>query len=150
MAVTKHVGMTCFVSAFSWYIERKYWAIKYGIHNFKIIYFKLSTCSVCWILSFWWFSGIWILCFEVSEHPVCFIFTGGVSEHCHFHLLRLRKFGGSLHHLWRCNWQCPKRPQLYTTYEDGTDTVFRNVGTWDSDVGELPKRKNIILKLLKH
>ena len=31
-------------------------------------------------------------------------------------------------------------PEAYTTYENGT--VFRNVGSWNSDSGELPKRKN--------
>jgi hypothetical protein len=31
-------------------------------------YFKLSPISECWILSFWWFSGAWILCADVSEH----------------------------------------------------------------------------------
>jgi len=30
----------------------------------------------------------------------------------------------------------------HTTYEDGTDRVFRNVGIWNSDAGESPKRKN--------
>jgi hypothetical protein len=36
-----------------------------------------------------------------------------------------------------------KQLSALTTYEDGTDTVFRNVDTWNSDAGELPKRKNI-------
>jgi len=105
--------MTCFVSVFSWYTERKYWFIKHAVNNFKILYFKLSTCSVCWILSFGWFAGIWILCFDVSEHFVRSIFTGGVSEHCQFHLLRLCQFGVSLHHLWRGNWHSvPKRRHI--------------------------------------
>jgi len=30
----------------------------------------------------------------------------------------------------------------YTTYEDGTDWVLRNVGTYNSDAGESPERKN--------
>jgi len=29
-------------------------------------------------------------------------------------------------------------------YEDGTDRVFRNVGVYNSDAGELPKRKHNI------
>ena len=29
-------------------------------------------------------------------------------------------------------------------YEDGTDRVFRNVGIYNSDAGELPKRKHYI------
>jgi protein-arginine kinase activator protein McsA len=28
----------------------------------------------------------------------------------------------------------------YSAYEDGTDTVFRNVGIQQSDAGEIPKR----------
>jgi len=28
-------------------------------------------------------------------------------------------------------------------YEDGTDSEFRNVGNWNSDAGELPKKKQI-------
>jgi hypothetical protein len=30
----------------------------------------------------------------------------------------------------------------YTAYEDGTDRVFRNIGIYNSDTGESPKRKN--------
>jgi hypothetical protein len=30
----------------------------------------------------------------------------------------------------------------YTTYEDGTDRVFRNVGIQNSDAGELPRRNH--------
>ena len=30
----------------------------------------------------------------------------------------------------------------YVTYEDGTDWVFWNIGTYNSDGGESPKRKN--------
>jgi hypothetical protein len=116
----------CFVSAFSWYNVRKYWFIKHGVNNFKILYFKLSTCSECCILSFGWFSGVSILCSDVSEHTVLSIFIGGVSEHCQFHLLRWCKFTpptkmkprvfrnfGRLHHLWRWNWQSvPKRQHI--------------------------------------
>jgi len=29
-------------------------------------------------------------------------------------------------------------------YEDGTDRVFRNVGIYNSDAGEIPKRKHNI------
>jgi len=32
--------------------------------------FKLSPCSECCILSFWWFPSVWILCADVSVHPV--------------------------------------------------------------------------------
>ena len=31
-------------------------------------------------------------------------------------------------------------------YEDGTDRVFRNVGIYISDAGELPKRKHNIFR----
>ena len=31
-------------------------------------------------------------------------------------------------------------------YEDGPDRVFRNVGIWNSDVGELPRRKHTTLR----
>jgi len=33
-------------------------------------------------------------------------------------------------------------------YEDGTDRVFRNVGIYNSDAGELPKRKQNIIYIL--
>jgi len=29
----------------------------------------------CWIISFWWFPGVWIICPDISEHSV-------TSEHC--------------------------------------------------------------------
>jgi hypothetical protein len=32
------------------------------------------------ILSFGWFHGIWILCADISEHPVCSIFIGCVNK----------------------------------------------------------------------
>jgi hypothetical protein len=42
----------------------------------KILDFKLSPCSACFILSFLgWFSHVWILCADVSEHSVCSIFV---------------------------------------------------------------------------
>jgi len=36
----------------------------------------------------------------------------------------------------------PSHPSYLSAYEDGTDTVFRNVGIWNSDAGELPRRKH--------
>jgi hypothetical protein len=33
-----------------------------------VLYFKLSSCSECCVLSFGWFTGVWILCADVSEH----------------------------------------------------------------------------------
>ena len=35
---------------------------------------------------------------------------------------------------------------ILPTYEDGTDRVFRNVGIYNSDAGELPKRKHTIFR----
>ena len=35
---------------------------------------------------------------------------------------------------------------LPPAYEDGTDRVFRNVGIYNSDAGELPKRKHNIFR----
>jgi len=32
-------------------------------------------------------------------------------------------------------------------YEDGKERVFRNVGIWNSDAGELPTRKHTRLRL---
>ena len=31
-------------------------------------------------------------------------------------------------------------------YEDGTDSEFRNVGNWNSDTGELPKKEHITFR----
>ena len=44
-------------------------------------------------------------------------------------------FRNTLCHLHRC---C--KEVVYTTFEDGTDRVFRNVGT--TDVGDSPSRNN--------
>jgi len=33
-------------------------------------------------------------------------------------------------------------PSYLSAYEDGTDRVFRNVGIYTSDAGELPRRKH--------
>jgi len=42
-----------------------------------------QTFTVFWLLySFFWFSGIWILWADVSEHSVCSIFIGGLSLCC--------------------------------------------------------------------
>jgi hypothetical protein len=50
------------------------------VTNLKIFYFKLSLCSECCILSFGWFNGVWILCADVSEHPVSSIWTSMKME----------------------------------------------------------------------
>jgi hypothetical protein len=50
------------------------------ICNFMVLDFKLSPCSECCILSFGWFSGIWSLYADVSQHSVSFISIGGVSR----------------------------------------------------------------------
>jgi len=36
----------------------------------------------------------------------------------------------------------PSHSSYLSTYEDGTDRVFRNVGIYNSDAGELPRRKH--------
>jgi len=46
----------------------------------KVLDFKLSPCSECCILSFGWFPGVWILCADVSKHPICSIFIVGVGR----------------------------------------------------------------------
>ena len=38
--------------------------------------------------------------------------------------------------------QTPGKHFIPPAYEDGTDTVFRNVGIYNLDAGELPKRKH--------
>jgi hypothetical protein len=50
-----------------------------------------------------------------------------VSEHCVGSIFKGKSI--DIHH----------RP----AFEDGTDTVFRNVGFWHSDAGDTPKRKLI-------
>ena len=40
-----------------------------------------------------------------------------------------------------------KMEQIECAYEDGTDRVFRNVGIYNWDAGELPKRKHNILEV---
>jgi hypothetical protein len=52
----------------------------YGVirHKFNFLYFKLSPCSECGILTFGWFPGVWILCADVSKHTICSIFIGCV------------------------------------------------------------------------
>ena len=47
--------------------------------------FKLSPCFECFILSFVWFPGVWILCADVSEH----------------YQFYLRRWWN-----WRWKWQC--------------------------------------------
>jgi len=42
--------------------------------------FKLSPCCECFILSFGWFPGVWILYADVSEHSVSSIFIGSVNK----------------------------------------------------------------------
>jgi len=40
--------------------------------------------------------------------------------------------------------------RVYThlpAYEDGTDRVFRNVGIYNSEAGESPKRKRTIIRI---
>jgi hypothetical protein len=55
--------------------EMKYLEI-YLDSKFNFLDFKLSPCSVCCMLSFGQFPGVWSLYDDVSEHSVCFIFIG--------------------------------------------------------------------------
>ena len=45
-------------------------------HLSIILYFKLSPCPECCMLSSGWFPGVWIVYADVSEHSVCSIFIG--------------------------------------------------------------------------
>jgi len=44
-------------------------------------------------------------------------------------------------------WVVPRR-RVKKTYKDGTDRGFRNVGTYNSDARESPKRKNTTIIIL--
>ena len=55
-----------------------------------ILHFSLSPYNECSIFPFGWLPDVWILCADVSEHPICSVFIGG---------------GSSLHYLWRRNRQ---------------------------------------------
>ena len=69
--------LTCAYRAFCRYLQRI--TNKCTKCLTLILDFKLSLCYEC-ILSFGWLRGVWILCVDVSEHPVCAIFIGGVSR----------------------------------------------------------------------
>ena len=45
----------------------------------------------------------------------------------------------------KCDWRREQSHFIPSAYEDGTDRVFRNVGIYNSDAGELPKRKHDII-----
>ena len=45
-----------------------------------ILGFKYSSCSEWVFFLFGWFTDFWILCDDVSEHSVSFIFIGGVGR----------------------------------------------------------------------
>jgi len=64
------------------------------------------------VISFGWFLGVWIWCAHVLEHAVFSIFVGGVRGSL------------SVHHQWRWN------------------RLFWSIGTYNSDAGESPKRKD--------
>ena len=52
-------------------------ALRWSCENQRFLHFKLSQCSECSILSFWWPPAIWISCSDVSEHFVSSIFISG-------------------------------------------------------------------------
>ena len=35
-----------------------------------VVFIIINQESICWILSFWWYPGVWILYADVSEHSV--------------------------------------------------------------------------------
>ena len=54
----------------------------------------------------------------------------------------------------KCEWRTEHCSVLQShfilpAYEDGTDRVFRNVGIYKSDAGEIPKRKQYIQNTAK-
>ena len=83
------------------------------------------------MFSFGYFPGVWIIYADVSEHSICSIFIefsfgyfpgvwiiyADVSEHF-----------------------------ICSIFIDGTDRVFRNVGIYNSDAREIPKRKHNIFR----
>ena len=80
--------------------------------------FELSPLSECSILSLVWFPGV--------------EFYGSGNFVPNFYLFK-----------YPCN-LVPVILPAYTTYEDGTNSVFRNVGTQSSGDGGSPKRNNTI------
>jgi hypothetical protein len=80
----------------------------------RILDFKLSPCSECRIISFGRFSGVWIVCADVSEHSIIYIFICGVvrkKKDEESEPIELKS--SCLHHLWRWNWQnVPKRRHI--------------------------------------
>jgi hypothetical protein len=59
-----------------------------------LLYFKLTPCSECCTISLGLFPGVWILCADVSEHPVCSIFIGRVNiSSCSYTVPRTRMSG---------------------------------------------------------
>jgi len=55
--------------------------IQMDIHiTIMVLDFKLQPCSEWRILCSGWFPSIWILCADISEHPVFSIFIGSVSR----------------------------------------------------------------------
>jgi len=83
-------------------------------------------------------SQLWILYADVSEHSVCSIFIGGEVRR----ITGVRLLGYLYGKYKYPNNLIPVILPTYTASEDATDRVFRNVGIWNSDAGELPKRKN--------
>ena len=57
-----------------------WWSVLISEQKQTILDFKLSPYSECFTISFGLFLDVWILCADVSEHSVCFIFIGGVRH----------------------------------------------------------------------
>jgi hypothetical protein len=90
--------------------------------------FKLSPCCDCCVHYFGWFLGVSILCADVSEHSVRFVFIGGVEKY-------VFKYTSNL---------IPFILLVYATYEDGTGCSETSAHK-NSDAGESPKRENTTL-----
>jgi hypothetical protein len=60
------------------------WNIRNSQTHIKILVtfldYKLTPCCVCRILSFGWFSGVWILSTDVSEKSFCSIYIRRVNK----------------------------------------------------------------------
>jgi len=108
--------------------EPQTWILKYYVLNTECIsvtFTNVSTNSY----SFLYFkhSSCYILCFGLF--PGVWILCADVSEHS----------------------VCSIFLPAHITYKNVTDRAFRNVGTYNSDIGESPKRKctNAMLFLCK-
>jgi hypothetical protein len=85
-----------------------------------------------------------VLFFPLGDSPASEFMCRRFGTFCLFHLL--------CSFFWviprRLNFVCRRLGTLYSTYDDGTDTMFRNVGTYNSDAGESPPRRNTTFQVV--